>query len=103
MHLEKRPRIASKYNEATKNTELDPTRLFITNKFEFDSELARIDKVMIQKKVHQMAYNMLKIGVNVHNSVPFMIVFDLDEVNFSFQFEGKKGNFYYYKFIYLIS
>jgi len=101
MHLSKRPRIGQStdnFKPEIKKEFENKTMLFITNKLSYDSILKEVESVVTQKQVHQKAYHLLTTQMIVHNSIPLVIMFELENIDFTFTFESKRGNVFYYEF-----
>lgn len=82
-------------------------KLFITNKKEFENSFDFFEaQNFSSKEIHQFIYNKLFISISTQNSIPIIILQNIDLDGWKdaeFRFKGIKDDIYFYEFYQIIN
>lgn len=82
-------------------------KLIVTNRNEFESYFDKpIQETFTSKEIHKFAFHQLQQNLSINNSIPLMILQNIDLDGWKdaeFRLEGYKENLCFYKFYGVIS
>jgi TFIIF-interacting CTD phosphatase-like protein len=81
-------------------------KLFITNKKKFENSFDFFDaQNFSSKEIHKFLYNQLLESVSTKNSIPFILLQEIDNegVEAEFRFKGYNNDIYFYEFNQIIN